>query len=59
MTREEYIRWKQQDLEEQKTHSKEIAEDVWHTIEQILKKKFVDGRNCGKGMECDRIKTQK
>ena len=41
MTREEYIKWKQQDLEEQKTHSKEIAEKAWNTIELKLKNRFI------------------
>lgn len=43
MTREEYIRWKQQDLEEQKTHSKEIAEKAWNAIELKLKNRFIEG----------------
>lgn len=43
MTREEYELWKKEDLAEQKTHSKEIADQVWNEAEQKLKKKFIEG----------------
>ena len=43
MTREEYELWKKEDLAEQKTHSKEIADQVWNEAEKKLKKKFIEG----------------
>lgn len=43
MTREEYELWKKEDLEEQKAHSKEIADQVWNTVELRLKRRFIEG----------------